>query len=511
MVIPGRAASAHDAGVRPPHAATDPQPSAPPLSVQRRRHLRRASDRAAEREALLLAETLDELAAAGTAAERLRRVLLVLARAVGSDVAALLITEPTPRVAVAWTEDAATGLATSVAGSLGRGAGGAEPIRLPPPAVTGRARRAPTRTVSRSIDGEPGATLAFALPRDVELAADSVPALVARHAVLALRLCLAEEIEQERLRAFEQRDAESGAFLGTMAHELRTPLASLTGYIDLLAGDLVPDPDDRAEFLARCQSLTDTLAVLTGDILDVGRLRAGALALEQLPFSAADLARAVGDILHPQAVGLGTELALTVPSRLRVAVGDRRRAQQILLNLVGNAIKFSGPAARVELDVRSHGSATLFTVRDAGPGIAVDEQELIFERFYRAEAAEGSATGTPGTGLGLAIARELARAMGGEIGVASIAGRGSTFVLALAGTQSAAGTAQRVTLPGVHAALAEALQDEHLRLLRPASPSTTQISVSAAGMAASAVPPGWRSRDEEAPREQTRGLSLVSG
>jgi hypothetical protein len=492
-------------GVRPQHAPNDPQTGAPPLSVQRRRHLRRASDRATERESLLLAETLDELATAGTAAERLRRVLLILARSVGSDVAALLVTTPASRVAVAWTQDASASTPASVAASLTAGAAG-EPIRLAPPSPTGRTRRAPTDIVSRPIQDEDGARIAFALPHDVELPSDAVPSLVARHAVLALRLYLADESEQLRVRALELREAESGAFLGTVAHEIRTPLASLTGYIDLLAGEHVPDPDDRAEFLARCQGLTDTLAVLTSDILDVGRLRAGALALEQLPFSAADLARAVADTLHPETVALGADLALTLPSRLRVAVGDRRRAQQILLNLVGNALKFSGPSAQVELDVRPHGTATLFTVRDAGPGIADDEQELIFERFYRAEAAEGSATGTPGTGLGLAIARELARGMGGEIGVASIPGRGSTFVLALAGTSAPPTGGGRTSPSGVHAALADALRDEHLRLVRAAAASDD-----AAAASADTVGAPLARHAAGAHRDQGRALTLVAG
>jgi hypothetical protein len=131
----------------------------------------------------------------------------------------------------------------------------------------------------------------------------------------------------------------------------------------------------------------------------------------------------------PIALDRGVGLETTAPPRLRSATGDRRRVEQILTNLAGNAIKFGGDGGSVELTARFDGTVAVLAVRDEGPGIALEDRERIFERFYRMSGHER----VTGTGLGLPIARDLARAMGGELQVASLLGTGSTFVLVLPG------------------------------------------------------------------------------
>jgi hypothetical protein len=125
----------------------------------------------------------------------------------------------------------------------------------------------------------------------------------------------------------------------------------------------------------------------------------------------------------------GITLRVDLPPRLRSATGDRRRVEQILGNLIGNALKFTSPGGAVELAGWFDGPVALVAVRDDGPGIEHDDRGRIFERFYRGDGQDR----VTGTGLGLPIARDLARAMGGDLDVASVLGSGSTFMFALPG------------------------------------------------------------------------------
>jgi signal transduction histidine kinase len=281
---------------------------------------------------------------------------------------------------------------------------------------------------------------------------------MARHAAVALALvtdALTTERALEDLRAGE---TERERFVSTIAHELRTPLTGLAGYLDLILEGKVGDTAVEREFLERGRTIVHSMAGLVGDLLELSRLESGSIALEITAFSVAEAVTAASSGLLPIAMDRGLDLRSDLPPRLQAATGDRRRVEQILTNLGANAIKFGGPAGgRVELSGRSDGTVAIIVVRDEGPGIDDEDRPRIFERFYRMAGHER----VTGTGLGLPIARDLARAMGGDLDVASIAGAGSSFVLALPGPVGAAPVK-------VAAALTASLADEAERLRRSA-------------------------------------------
>jgi K+-sensing histidine kinase KdpD len=192
---------------------------------------------------------------------------------------------------------------------------------------------------------------------------------------------------------------------------------------------------------------------LVGDLLELSRLEAGSLRLDVKPFSPAEVVTRVVEALTPIALTRGVALQTNLPPRLRAATGDRRRAEQIVTNLAANALKFAPSGTVVEVSAWFAGQLAFVAVRDEGRGIAPDDRLRIFERFYRMAAHER----ITGTGLGLPIARDLARAMGGDLGVASVPGTGSSFVLVLPGPVGAA-------RDEVAEGLAAALGDEEVRL-----------------------------------------------
>lgn len=442
--------------VRLPVAA--PTVPAPPLFVERRAQSRRAADRVAHGERALLAKALDVLAGAHAPEQRLAGLLDLLAHTVGAERAAVIADGVTRRVAVAASgagdRDAAIGLATWLDSAAPRSR-----------ARRAAAARAPISVAQRSSDVESPGTLAtpdaasprpdqstdlvfacltipsagevtlgfsFRDPADAAVLEERMPPALARHAAVALTLvtdALAKERELARLRAVEGQRA---LFVSTVAHELRTPLTGLSGYLDLILGGRVGDAAVEREFMERGRTIVGSMAALVDDLLELSRLESGTLALEQEPFSVADALNAVSAGLLPIALDQGVRLQVSAPPRLRAATGDRRRVEQIVTNLAANAIKFAGDRP-VELAGWFEGPVAVIAVRDEGPGIAPADRERIFERFYRM-ADHDSVTGT---GLGLPIARDLARAMGGELDAASLPGVGSSFLLILPGPAGA--------------------------------------------------------------------------
>ena len=176
--------------------------------------------------------------------------------------------------------------------------------------------------------------------------------------------------------------------MSTVAHELRTPLTGLNGYLELILAGRVEDPDVAREFLERSHGIVASMSDLVGDLLEVSRLEAGTLGLEIRQVSVHEAGSRVIDGLAPIALERGVTLNADLPPRLRAATADRRRVEQILTNLGGNALKFTPDGGMVELAAWFEGPVALLAVRDDGPGIDRADRGRIFERFYRSTGHE---------------------------------------------------------------------------------------------------------------------------
>lgn len=442
-----------------------PSVAAPKPFVDRRQTFRRATDQIAHEETRLLARALDVLAADRPPEARLAGVLDLLSETVCAERAAVLAETTERRVAVVAAgpddEPGARALAlwldaAAPRSRARRAASGPASVSV----VVGRHRRAPAAVPTYDLLAVPTAgdvTLGFAFSAPVPdgALAERLPPAMARHAAVALALVTDALAKERELTALRAGEAERDRYVSTVAHELRTPLTGLSGYLDLILDGRVGDPAIEREFLERGRTIVGSMAGLVGDLLEMSRLDAGSVALDIGSFSVAETMTTVAAGLHPIALERGVDLRISPPPRLRSATGDRRRVEQILTNLAANALKFGRRDGVVELASLTDGSVALVLVRDDGAGIEPDDRPRIFERFYRMAGHET----VTGTGLGLPIARELARAMGGDLDVASLPGSGSTFVLALptdATPQDAAAL--------VRAALDKALAVERERL-----------------------------------------------
>jgi signal transduction histidine kinase/CheY-like chemotaxis protein len=214
-------------------------------------------------------------------------------------------------------------------------------------------------------------------------------------------------------------------FLANMSHELRTPLAGVIGLTEqALLEPLEPSP---RELIGTAKSSVQHLLLILNDILDVSKIEADSMPLEQVPFDCAALVQQVAAVAGASARGksLRVEAHYRGPARRR---GDPVRLRQILLNLAGNAVKFSCEGV-VSLEVEAEGERVRFRVRDQGIGMSAEQQARLFQPFVQADSSIARRFG--GTGLGLSISQSLVHAMGGSLSVESVEGRGSTFEFAI--------------------------------------------------------------------------------
>jgi signal transduction histidine kinase/DNA-binding response OmpR family regulator len=234
-------------------------------------------------------------------------------------------------------------------------------------------------------------------------------------------------IAKEKAEAASRSKSE---FLANMSHEIRTPMNGVIGMTNL-ALDTVLDETQR-NYLETVKMSADLMLAVINDILDFSKIEAGRLELDPTPFNVRDLVEETVKTMAVMAHGKGLELAAGIrPDVPRLALGDAKRIRQILVNLVGNAVKFTA-AGEVTVDVsctarESDGLLLHFGVQDTGIGIPEDKQKIIFEAFGQADGSTTRNYG--GTGLGLTISERLARAMDGSIAVHSQPGRGSRFDL----------------------------------------------------------------------------------
>jgi signal transduction histidine kinase len=251
----------------------------------------------------------------------------------------------------------------------------------------------------------------------------------ADQAVIAIEnVRLFDEI-QDKSRQLEEASQHKSQFLANMSHELRTPLNAILGYTELMADGAYGEPSEKMlGILKRLEANGKHLLGLINDVLDLSKIEAGQLVLELSDYSVQDIAQTVRSTLEPLAADKKLTFKVEVAPQLPPGRGDGRRLTQVLINLVGNAIKFTD-SGEVAIKAEANNGSFYVSVRDTGPGISATDQAKLFQEFQQADNAITRKKG--GTGLGLAISKRIIEMHGGKIWVESQPGQGSTFAFTL--------------------------------------------------------------------------------
>jgi two-component system phosphate regulon sensor histidine kinase PhoR len=232
-----------------------------------------------------------------------------------------------------------------------------------------------------------------------------------------------------RLRQLEtiRRD-----FVSNISHELRTPLASLKALAETLLDSALEDPPAARRFLERMETEVDSLSLMVSELIELVRIESGRVPLQFQPLAPDAILTSTAERLRLQAERAGLELEIQCPPDLPTVLADPPRIEQVIVNLLHNAIKYTPLGGKIVLSAHllgenKPGGEIVFAVQDTGVGISDDDLPRIFERFYKADRSRSGG----GTGLGLAIARHLVEAHGGKIWVESTLGKGSKFSFTL--------------------------------------------------------------------------------
>jgi two-component system phosphate regulon sensor histidine kinase PhoR len=239
-------------------------------------------------------------------------------------------------------------------------------------------------------------------------------------------LLLAQDLTRIRRLETVRRD-----FVSNLSHELRTPLASLKALAETLQEGALDDPPAARRFVDQIQTEVDALTQMANELLELSKIESGRFTLDRSPIAALELLHSAAQRMQVQAERANISLRVEGADDLPKVQVDAQRLEQVLINLVHNAIKFTRPGGEVVLCAEATPGELRFSVRDTGVGIPADEVSRIFERFYRVDK---SRTGR-GTGLGLSIARHIVEAHRGKIWAESVEGRGSTFFFSIPTTQ----------------------------------------------------------------------------
>ena len=234
---------------------------------------------------------------------------------------------------------------------------------------------------------------------------------------------------QDKSRQLEVASQHKSQFLANMSHELRTPLNAILGYTELMADGIYGQlPEKTMGVLKRLESNGRHLLGLINDVLDLSKIEAGQLVLDLSDYSLEDIAQTVRSTLEPLAADKKLAFKVEVAPKLPAGHGDGRRLTQVLINLVGNAIKFTD-AGEVAIKAAIENGSFQVAVHDTGPGIAPTDQAKLFQEFQQADNSITRKKG--GTGLGLAISKRIIEMHGGRIWIDSAVGQGSTFTFTL--------------------------------------------------------------------------------
>lgn len=260
-------------------------------------------------------------------------------------------------------------------------------------------------------------------PGSLNLEQQAALTRLARQVVAQLEL-------RKRARLLEDACAARSRFIANLSHEIRTPLNAVSGALQLL--EQTPLEEDDQRLLSMAQSASETVLELINDVLDMSKIEAGRLELDPGPTDLPELLRSLGALFEQRAKEAGVKLSLSLsPDLPRDVLVDSLRLKQVLLNLLGNAVKFTPPKGNVRLDVqlvppRSEelGHGIQLTVSDTGIGMAVETLAKLCRPFEQADPSIQSRYG--GTGLGLAISQNLVRLLGGELGFVSALGQGTS-------------------------------------------------------------------------------------
>lgn len=218
-------------------------------------------------------------------------------------------------------------------------------------------------------------------------------------------------------------------FVANVSHEFKTPLTAIQGFAETLLGGALEDPKNNRRFLEIIREHAQRLARLTDDLLKLARIEAGKLELEFQPMSLAELIEGCAETTLLKASRKQIVLEIEVPPGLPAVYGDQSLLREVLQNLLDNAIQYTPPGGCIRLSATAGSREAVVTVSDTGIGIPLADQERIFERFYRVDAARSREAG--GTGLGLSIAKHIVDVHGGRIWVESQVGRGSDFSISI--------------------------------------------------------------------------------
>jgi two-component system, OmpR family, phosphate regulon sensor histidine kinase PhoR len=237
-------------------------------------------------------------------------------------------------------------------------------------------------------------------------------------AISGSTLLLFQDLTRQRQTDTMRRD-----FISNVSHELRTPLAALKALTETLQAGAMEDPPAAHRFLEQMETEVDSLSLMVNELLELSRIESGRVPLNLEPTDPLDIVNPAVDRLRLQAERSGLVLSIECSDDLPSVLADSTRIQQVIVNLLHNAIKFTPEGGRVSVRCERLDQAIQFAVIDSGIGIAADDLPRIFERFYKVDRSRA----TSGTGLGLAIARHLVEAHGGRIWAESEVGKGSTF------------------------------------------------------------------------------------